>query len=555
MPVLKQVKVAASRWVDWAEQNITLGPETSSPGPIKLTAYQRGILDQLQDSTKPYVALEMAAQTGKSTILQIVESHTGTVQERSSLLAMPTAAVRKRFLAEKMDPMFDSNPALDAKIKRTPRGNRYTDDNLKFYGGVIHFGSPRGRGGLKSVSVPIVVADELDEFETTGEDPWTQLMARTRTFPQKLVLACSTPLELNTSLIHQIFVRGNQQKFSVPCISCGAYQFLHPSNFDEDGIYHCEHCYCVIRTSDKNEMVDAGHWEPTNPAGDPLYATFQLNAMYSPFVSMEEFYAEYAANGDTKTFRTHWMAEPYTITALPPLDIQAVKDLVKAAPGDGLYAWTGSVDVQASKLVLQICRWSNRAEPRIVRHKEFPLDPVEPSRAFGRLLNYLRNSAPMLDCLFIDEGGPASIDTEFLTRPFRKYIPRTILIRGFSSTTGNSSWTGEAIKTYKPEAQKAILNVDGTKELGYSFIHTARLTIHGEGIEAKGFFKEMTAEHVEEVEQKNGKIRRQWKKRFANEAWDCYIYNISAYLFLRGRGFSRVNMQEFVRANNAEVTA
>src|SRR5262249_12524360 len=86
---------------------------------------------------------------------------------------------------------------------------------------------------------------------------------------------------------------GTQQRYHVPCRSCGGFQPLEWENFkavieaEGAGSAHfvCEHCGEPIGHADKEWMVQRGEGVARNPSG--AYPSFHLWAAYSPLESWQ----------------------------------------------------------------------------------------------------------------------------------------------------------------------------------------------------------------------------------------------------------------------------
>ena len=83
--------------VEWAQENIRLGSDSASRGPIRYTKYQRDILDAFDDTTTRNITMCWASQTGKSEILNAAIAHTAAENPAPILAVYPTIDMAKAF--------------------------------------------------------------------------------------------------------------------------------------------------------------------------------------------------------------------------------------------------------------------------------------------------------------------------------------------------------------------------------------------------------------------------------------------------------------------------
>ena len=83
---------------------------------------------------------------------------------------------------------------------------------------------------MKSTTVRTLIVDELDEFAAnlhSGDDPVKMLDGRTSAYPGSYKrLYISTPTLAGLSRIDELFNKGDQRHYHVPCPHCGHFQAL-----------------------------------------------------------------------------------------------------------------------------------------------------------------------------------------------------------------------------------------------------------------------------------------------------------------------------------------
>jgi phage terminase large subunit GpA-like protein len=122
------------------------------------------------------------------------------------------------------------------------------------------------------------------------------------------ILAISTPTIQDSSLIYELYLRGDQSVFNVPCVKCGKYQQLivnsdlqyglkwtyKKQHIDEKKlVYVCKHCGKSFNEFDKYDFNNAGKYISDAIAVKPTIRSFHVNALYSPLKSWIDIAYEY----------------------------------------------------------------------------------------------------------------------------------------------------------------------------------------------------------------------------------------------------------------------
>jgi len=153
--------------------------------------------------------------------------------------------------------------------------------------------------------------DELDRMgrDVQGEgDPVTLAKARTKNYPQPLVVTTSSPTIEDASPVQALFDQGSQEIFEWPCPHCNEYhrplsKYLTwpadatPDQAEAEALYGCPHCGAVIDESEREAMIHGGRfsvyrrtadgeYEPTDaPITDHRHRSFWISGFASPWVS------------------------------------------------------------------------------------------------------------------------------------------------------------------------------------------------------------------------------------------------------------------------------
>lgn len=331
---LLKIRERPSVW-EWCQRELRLPLKVSPahPGPLSFAGqeYLREPLEALRDDSVSHIVLAFGAQVAKTTYCLAAFSYMRANEPEPGLWALPSKEIAKAFVRERFLPFVNANDWL---IEGLPRENisnfgiQFEDSNLSFVG----VNSP---GELSSRPVAWVVMDEAAKYEHKNKEeaaPDKLIEARTRTFVRKKIIQCSTPSSANHAF-WQTFLQTSQKHYFVPCPHCGemfelkfSERFLvweRPENgekVDLDTVrrtahYLCPHCNGEIWEKDKPAMMAGGEWRASNKSADSKKVGYQLNALYSRWMTWGDIavgFVEAARRNDFQDFVNSTLAEPYT---------------------------------------------------------------------------------------------------------------------------------------------------------------------------------------------------------------------------------------------------
>ncbi len=364
--------IATIPTAEYAEAHIILPAKSSAePGPLRLTALQRGILEAFDDPAIHTVAMMLNAQAGKSTILNSILASTIGQAPAPTLFVLPTDSHATAYVRERLDPLINSSPEIASRIGNDKSGNSGNSLAFKdFRGdGFLAIASSYKTEDLAARAIKLLIADEVDRFYTGGAEgnPLTIALKRQTTFRERKAVIASTPTRPGASQIAEWYERGDKRQFEVPCPDCGVFA---PLTFErvhwtvgkpETAYLTCECCGVIIGEAARQKIIERGKWEPTCK-GEPGVASFQANALTSRFASLAGIAAEFEAAKDEGRRRVFWqtvLAEPYSGDQSIELDherlrAQAVPLALDKLP-KAIEHITAAVDVQADRVELQWC--------------------------------------------------------------------------------------------------------------------------------------------------------------------------------------------------------
>jgi phage terminase large subunit GpA-like protein len=272
---------------DWLEQNVRLPSEVSAiAGPLELWPFQRGIADAMTDVRYERITLVKATRLGFSTLLTGLVASYAVNDPSPILFLLPTSDDCRDYVTSELDPIFAASPVLRDALKPDPgEADRNVMLSRRFKGGFLKIIPARAPRNLRRHTAKVVLLDELDGFEVTAEgNPLKLAEQRTLSFPNRKIVAGSTPVYLESSPILKRYAESDQRVFEVPCKHCGAYcemvwkDIKWPEGKPHEAQFCCPSCGAFSDDRDKFEMVHKGRWTVTRPAVTD-HAGFRLNSL------------------------------------------------------------------------------------------------------------------------------------------------------------------------------------------------------------------------------------------------------------------------------------
>lgn len=518
----------------WCEENIVFDERSPMPGPfsIKRFPFLREIHEVLSpEHAAREVTIRGSAQWGKTvSIIQPTVAAWHEYTPLDSLVVHPTMSAAVEWVNNKWNPMRRQAPGL-RRIFGSGRNGENKDTTLNqetvTRNGSLKVASAGSPADLTGTTRRLVIMDDLSKYDMTDKgDPEALAASRAAGFEDAKILRVSTPLIKGTCRITKSFDRSDRRFYHVPCPHCGNMAPLTWENFRKNldperlhaACFSCDSCGAVIQHSDKEAMVAAGRWVPSNPGGD--HPGFHLWRAYAPqrdWASIAVEYAqvmgwtgltarqaqdEEARHGvEAETEQTFWndvLGLPFEQASKGP-DWEALRDRVEnAEPGEVLdrgivpacgVLLTAGADCQTDRIEVTIAAFGSNFRRWVVDHVVIPhhISDEEGRAALDALLKAswrteLGLKLP-LDMLAIDEGAFTS-DVEDWAK--RHPVARVIMIKGSSSPSGpilrpqqTKKANGGAVKTQK---RRWIANVSQLKADFYTWLAK-------EDPEARGFVR------------------------------------------------------------------
>lgn len=296
--------------VGWADTYRILPPGSSEPGPWKTsrTPYMAEPMNCAADPKIHQITVASAAQVGKSELLLNILGYLIHMKPGPIVYMLPTEDMAEEVSAERIQPMFDTVPAL-RRVVSAFKGRDAQNKRLskRFAGGHLYLRGANSPNKLRSVSAKVLFLDEVDAYKSTAGregNPIDLIYQRTRTYPDRLIVSVSTPTIKGDSMIAELYMDGTQERYMTECPHCHQYNEIKWENIhaphhsewvnnreviivDKDVLYECPHCGCF--TSEKIMKKQPTKWVAENPiAYEKGHRSFWLNAFTSPWLSWRE---------------------------------------------------------------------------------------------------------------------------------------------------------------------------------------------------------------------------------------------------------------------------
>jgi len=415
----------------WAESHRVMSSEISQyPGPFSYdrTPYTREIVDNFSpDSAMRIMAVMKGGQIGLSA--GVIENGIGWIIDQApgpTLFLSGHEELSEEMMNTRIDQMIESC-GLRGKIRPNviKRKNQRTGDTAKlkeFRGGYLLAGAAGNPKLLRQRSVRYGFIDDFDGVRqgTNQAGSTTSLIEqRFAAYYDRMKLAyISTPELESTSNIKQVFLKGDQRYYNVPCPRChehipilwevdisgtdGREKAGITWRLDNHGLlipgsvgYICQKCGKFFTDQTKYQMNLDGFWVPKCEGSEAGYFSYHISSLYAPpgMYDWEHYVRKYlAANPpnaprvelDHQAFVNLCLGETYEKQGEAPKanDLQknqrayaagVIPESVSVADGNGkIIMVTCAADlngkVEDARLDYEILAWSESGASYSIKH-------------------------------------------------------------------------------------------------------------------------------------------------------------------------------------------
>jgi phage terminase large subunit GpA-like protein len=537
----------------WADEYRYLSSESSAEAGKWSTGraeYQRGMMDAVSDPSVETVVLMTAAQVGKTELINNVVGFHIAQNPCPMLVVQPTLEMAQTWAKDRLSPSIRDTPALRSRIadpKSRDSGN--TTLHKTFKGGHVTACGANSPSSLASRPCRLILCDEVDRYPVSAGsegDPVALAKRRSATFWNRKIILVSTPTTQGASRIEAAYEESDQRRYFVKCPDCHEYQHLKWSQvqWQKDlpgtACYMCEHCGTLWNDAARFRAVRYGEWRSTAP-GDGKTAGFHLNALYSPWATLEDGVRDFlASKGDPMRLRAWvntFLGETFSdISSQAEVDEHELMgraiDWGDELPED-VVAITIGIDVQDSYLAIETVGWAQGEKSYSLAYDTIVGDPSTAS-LWQDLAEFLRRTYdhPLLGEMShrsacIDTGGHYTQQTyEFVKSQTGKRVfaikgvggdGRPIISRPSRNNIGRLNLFSVGVNTVKEMIYARLkIQQDGP---GYCHFPISR--------DAE-YYRMLTAER-RVTKYYKGRPKLEWVKvRARNEALDCRVYAIAA---------------------------
>ena len=557
---------------EWAEKNIYLPKEvTPYAGYFKpgFNRYLTEPLNQFGNKKTDKLTICFASQTGKTTLMHIGLLYTVAVNPKPVLYLMPSDQAARQISKERIQPMMKASTEVSKILPENPDNFSILTYNLK--GCNVHLGGAGSAAKLASFPAAVVCFDECDKaaVKNKNEAGAIQLAAnRIKAYgSSKLFVLASTPtVDDGAETITHHLKQSTYKKYHVPCPGCKELAQIGfgkssetfyvewdkietQEGLDIAGTVNtarlvCPNCDHVI-TDDmvKNQMVgsDQAEWISENPLADQAHQGYQLNSLYSSYVSIKEAarqFLESQAVNQLQDFRNSFQALAWRH------DTEELPDLIKLKDLEGEYS-KGEIppesfvlltcDVQKYEFYWMVTAHTTEGTCHIVDHgRADNFDELE-----GLFKRYKADFA----------GVDSAYNTSFVLNNLLRLGSKWLAIRGVQTMQGQFDIQQvNAFDGMKDKAQAGTV-----RRFDVNNTHFKRILVKMRNMTIAGLatykntdtllYRHLLAEVEVEKRDRNGRTQFEFKQVDRENHWfDCLNYALAlGYFFRKSTSFGKVD--------------
>ena len=376
----------------WAAEHVILpdGEYAGQKIDLERTPHIVEPLDLLgPDSLVNEIGVMKCTQSAFTTMLQCAIGHSIDRDPCDMMIVQPTDGALSDFNSTKLNRLIEKTEVLGGKNGKVyPQTSRSsagsTTYEKKFPGGALNLALASSPAQLRLKTIKKALCDEIDEYEDDLEgqgDPLKLIAGRQMSFLASGTWKrayISTPTVKGASKIEEIYERGDQRRWHVPCPHCSmrfVFEWNAPFDPSSHGLKfkktfpHQAHyvtpcCGSIIEGWQKLELYRAGQWIATK-SGPGRFPTYHFDALASPFVPWEATAKEFVDAGDDpaklKAFWNLYLGLPFDVTGDAPdheLLMQRREDYPEGRIPPGALLVTAFADIQMRGIYVEVVAWA-----------------------------------------------------------------------------------------------------------------------------------------------------------------------------------------------------
>lgn len=580
---------APMRLSHWLSENLVLvdGPLAGETWDPAGAPYLVEIADTLMDDHPAnLVTVRKSQQTGASILALGWCLYIADREPANALYAVPGIDALRDINGQKLQPLIDAwqrRTGRQVIVPQTSRsGTGSTTYEKRFPGGYLSLANANSVMDLSMKTVKKGVKDEVSKWQDIPGigDPEVLFFGRFTAFRRLRnykILEISTP-EVDTGdelgeaaghcRIDRSFRRSDQRFWHVPCPQCGSRQVMRFEHFKADRAaphrshYQMQCCGYPLSEAERVPAVRDGEWIAT-AEGPDRHPGFHIDAFVSLMMSFEaiaEDWSRCRSEKDRKDFYNLTLGLPFRYRGDAPdhkrLMERREDDLKRGhVPARGLML-VASADVQMTGIYVEVLAIAPNRE-------SWPVDVLfldgDTSKVDGKAFEALKRE--VLERTYPDAfGRKRGLDALGVDAGYRSHVVY--------------SWVRRQQRVHPDTGRDLIYALDGRDGWGTPPIGTPRLMdidldgekikdgvrlwpvgtwplkggfytdLHQEGIRSgkpadpdgychfglwmdEVYFRQITAEHLEDVIVKGRQVGRRWVARGDNHLLDCRVYNMA----------------------------
>lgn len=572
---------------EWADQYGVLSAESSSePGRWRTYSYQAAMMDAFVQPEVERVIVLKSARIGWTKIVGHVIGYHIHLDACPILVVQPTIEDAEGWSKEELNPMIADTPVLLERVgeqKSRSTGNTITKKH--YPGGIAHVIGSNSPRGFRRITVKIVLFDEIDGYPATAGTEGDQIKLgekRTETFWDRKIGMGSTPTEKGFSRIDRAWEKSDQGHYVLACPECGGEHirlFRQPEEpviargeplkvshiqWDdgkpETAKWVCPDCGVLINHASHRRMMDHGYWlgehwdwrkgegftfhEGFNgDIGFRIWAGYSYSPNSTPAKLVKEFLTVKSDPEELKTFVNTVLGESWEERGekVSPTGLAARAEKYLAEVPADVKMLTMGCDVQQDRIELEILGWKDESrENYLIDYMVLPGDPTQ-DPVWDDLEEVLRatykheSGADLrIKGALIDSGYLPKRVYEFSKRMGQHVLPsKGVTGTGRPVVESTEKRAKRLRKSRKRGIKPELIGVDEGKMVAYRQFRVAEpgpgYCHFNEGQDDE-YYAQLTAEKLITT-YKKGRPHREWvAQRPRNEALDCRVLNIAAFM-------------------------
>jgi phage terminase large subunit GpA-like protein len=546
---------------EWAEKHIYIPKEVTPYAGYFRAGFNKYInepLDQFGNKSTDRLTICFASQTGKTTLMHIGLLYVVSKDPKPVLYLMPSDGAARQISKERIQPMMRASAEVSQVLPENDDNFSILTYNLKTCH--VHLGGAGSAGKLASFPCAVVCFDECDKADVKNKNEAGAIQLASNRIKaygsSKLFVLASTPtVDDGAETIWHHLKQSTYKTFRVPCLKCNEQAEIGFAKDEEkfsvqwDKVYNggeldiaatvntsrlvCPYCQHEISdSSEKNKMVshELSHWEATNPNADVSHQGYQLNSLYSSYISIKDSaraFLEAKSTNQLQDFVNSFQAGPWKHGAEELPDIVKMKELEGEfsrgeVPPDCIVLLT--CDVQKYEFYWMVTAYSKNAEVFIVD--------------YGRADNFqdLSQIFARYECDYA--GVDSAYNTSFVLSNLLKLGKKWFAVRGQNTLQGQLNIvqvnTTDGGKDTHGQVTRFDVNNSHFKRI---LVRMRNQNLHGLVIHKNAdglLYRHLLSEVEIEIKDKNGRTQYEFKQIDRENHWfDCLNYSLAIGHFMR----------------------